>query len=337
MIRPLLAALCAAALLAAFPAAAQQKTWRLKLASFAPPKASSGVLFEQYVKEFKDKSGGRLILEPFYGSSMGPMPRHYDLARQGVADLAFFQHGATPGRFPLTALSHLPYMMRDAEVAAKVLTGMLDGPLGAEHKGVKVLWLVSGQPADVFHASQPLRSVADLKGQRLRAPTATVVGMLKRLGAVPVGLPAPKMAEALQKGTIDGVITDRNGVFSFRLGELVKYQTPLFKAVLTFGLAMNPKTYAALPADLKAVVDGIGGVQGAVRAARTGWTANPRYDEYVESHGVKRVEMPASADAELRRLAADYAKERVAELDGKGLPASAVYSRMQELAEQHAK
>ena len=331
-------AAAAALALAIGPAVAQpQKTYTLKLASFSPATSSIGLLFQQYEKELKAKSGGRLVLQLYNGSSMGPMPRHFDLARTGVADIAYFQHGATPGRFPLTELIHLPYMVRDSEVGAKILMDLQHGPLGAEEKSVHIIWLSTSLPADVFHASKPIRTVADLKGQRLRAPTTAVVGMLKSLGAIPVGVPANLMAESLEKGTIDGIITDTNGVFSFRLGNLVKYETPLFRAALSFGLAMNLKSYAALPPDLKKLIDGIGGRGGAIRAAKSAWTENPLWVEYIKKSGVQRISLPAGADVEMRKLAETYAQNRIAELEKKGLPARKVYAEMKALAAKYEK
>lgn len=98
---------------AAFPASvttAAAKTYTLKLANFTSVHSSTSRWFETKKKELAEKSGGRLDLKIFYGSAMGPMPRHYDLARKGVADLSFFQHGVTRGRFPLIELTHAPYL-----------------------------------------------------------------------------------------------------------------------------------------------------------------------------------------------------------------------------------
>lgn len=333
---PMMLSALAAAWLAAGPAAAQdQKTYTLKLANFSPQQGSSGRMFERYAAELKAKSGGRLILQNYHGASMGPMPRHFDLARTGVADLSFFQHGINPGRFPLTELIHLPYMVRDPEIAAKVMMDLLPGPLANEHKDAHILWLVSTLPADVYHSSKPIKTVAELKGQRLRAPTSTIVGMLKDLGAVPIGVPANLMAESLQKGTLDGIITDTNGVFTFKLGNLVKYRTPLFKAVLTFGLAVNKKSYAALPPDLKMLLDSLGGKPGAVRAAKEGWTENPLWSEYLKKEGVVTETLPAGSDAEMRKLAETYAQNTVAALEKKGLPARKVYADMRALAAKY--
>lgn len=78
---------------------------------------------EAWGEELSKRSNGRLKLAIFPAAQMGPMPRQYDLARTGVADIAFFLHGALPGRFPLTEISHLPYAFNRGEgAAAKALS-----------------------------------------------------------------------------------------------------------------------------------------------------------------------------------------------------------------------
>src|SRR5437870_1246636 len=78
----------------------------------------------------------------------GSRQQHYDFARTGQADIVWFLHGATPGRFPLTELIQLPYTVGSAEIGTKVLNDAdLRGKyLDAEHKGVKVLLLFTHQP-----------------------------------------------------------------------------------------------------------------------------------------------------------------------------------------------
>ena len=67
------------------------------------------------------QSGGRITVKRFPGSQMGPVQQHYDFARTGQADVAWFLHGATPGRFPLTELVQLPYLVGSAEIGTKVI------------------------------------------------------------------------------------------------------------------------------------------------------------------------------------------------------------------------
>lgn len=337
-----IAALVAAGmmLLPTTSAVAQQKTYTLKVASFTPKRSATSRWFEKAKVDLAAKSGGRLKLQMYYGSSMGPMPRHYDLARTGVADMAFFQHGVTRGRFPLTELTHSPYLVppgaKGSLVATQVAADLKDRYLAKEHKGTKLIWIVYNRPSGVYETKKPIRSVADLKGRRYRAPTPTDVAMLKSLGALPIGMPATHMAEALQKGTIDGVVTDPMGIFSFKLGSLVKYYTPMFVSVISFGLVMNPKSYDRLPADLQKLIDELGTKESAVAMARMSWSDFPAFTKYMGKLKLDTVSLSAAADKEMRAAAAKVMDRRIAAMEKKGLPARKVYAEMKALAAIYA-
>ena len=334
-----LAVAAAAGMLVAGSATAQ-KTYTLKVANFTPKPASSSRWFEMQKKELAEKSGGRLNLEVFYGASMGPMPRHYDLARKGVADMSFFQHGTTPGRFPLTELTHAPYLFppgfKGSLVGAKVADDLKAPYLAAEHKGTRALWLVFNRPSGLYDSEIPIRTVNDLKGRRYRAPTPTDVAMMKALGALPIGLPAPLMAESLQKGTIDGAVTDALGIFAFKLGGLVKYYTNMFVSVISFGLAMNEKSYSNLPADLRSMIDELGSRENAIRMSTLTWADFPVFTDYMKKLDIKSVQLGAGSEARMREAAGKVMEAKIAALEKKGVPAREVFEKMKALSAKYA-
>jgi len=85
------------------------------------------------------ESGGRIAVKRFPGSQMGPVQQHYDYARTGQADVVWFLHGATPGRFQLTEIVQVPYLIGSAEIGTKVLN---DPPTGGEGLFL-IAWLVA--------------------------------------------------------------------------------------------------------------------------------------------------------------------------------------------------
>ncbi len=323
----------------ATPAAAQ-KTYTLKIASFTPKPASSSRWFEAIKKELAAKTNGRLQIQMFYGSSMGPMPRHYDFARKGVADMAFFQHGITRGRFPLIELTHSPYLFPEGAkgslTATRVASDLLHEDFAASHKGTKPIWVVFNRPSGIYDTKKKIRTIADLKGRRYRAPTPFVVTMLKSLGALPIGMPATHMAESLQKGTIDGVVTDPMGIFAFKMGSLVENYTPMFIAMISFGLAMNQKSYDKLPGDLKKLIDGLATKKEAVRMASLSWQDFPRFSKYMAKSNITDVAVDPAADTALRKLADKIIEDRLVSLEKKGLPARRVYGKMKALSAKYS-
>ncbi len=85
-------------------AAAQQQPIELKLAYFVGDQHAMSQWLIKWADKLEKDSGGRIVVKRFPGSQMGPVQQHYDLARTGQADVAWFLHGATPGRFPLTEI-----------------------------------------------------------------------------------------------------------------------------------------------------------------------------------------------------------------------------------------
>jgi TRAP-type C4-dicarboxylate transport system substrate-binding protein len=268
---------------------------------------------------------------------MGPPPKYYDIARTGQADITWFLHGATPVRFPLTELSHLPYLVGSAEIGTKVLNDpeLRSKYLDVEHKGIKVLMLFTHQPGQIFTRDKPVRSVADMQGLRIRFASTTIKDFVDALGATPVGVPPTEMAENLQKGTIDGVFIDYGGAgIAFKLGPHVKYSTEMYSYVTSFGLGMNPDSYAALPEELQKLIDeSLVGVEAEVGARWDGIDAPGK--KIMMEAGMEPIRLDAEADAQFKEIGAQVAEARIKEMEEQGLPAREVYQLMQELAAKY--
>lgn len=325
----------------AAPAMAQGKVYKLKVASFTPKRSATSRWFEKTKKDLAAKTGGKLILEMYYGSSMGPMPRHYDLARTGVADMAFFQHGVTRGRFPLVELTHSPYMVPSGAagsiMATKIAADLKDKYFAKQHKGTHLIWIVYNRPSGVYDSGKAITRIEDLRGRRYRAPTPTDVAVMKALGALPIGMPATHMAESLQKGVIDGVVTDPMGIFSFKLGSLVKHYTDMFNSVISFGLVINNRSYANLPREYQKLIDGLGTKESAVAMATMSWSDFPTFKKYMGSSKIETVKMSAESDRRMRAIVKQVMDKRIAAMEKKGLPARKVFNEIQALAAKYRK
>ena len=315
----------------------------LKVALFTPKPSSTSRWFLAKQKWLTEASKGSLELQLFFGSSMGPMPRHHDLARTGVADMSFFQQGVTRGRFPLTELFHTPYLFppgaKGSITGSRVVAEVMDQYIRPEHEkvGTKILWVVFNRPSGVYDAKKPIRAVADLKGRRYRAPTPTDVIMMKSLGALPIGMPATHMAENLQKGTIDGVVTDPMGIFAFRLGTLVKYYTNTFVSAISFGLALNPKAYDGLSAAHKALIDELGSKKAGPEMAALAWNDYPAFTNYMSGLKIKTITMKPGEEAKMRKAAAKVVEGRIATLEKAGHPAREFYGKIKALSDKFSK
>jgi TRAP-type transport system periplasmic protein len=204
---------------------AQQKI-EMKLAYFVGDQHAMSQWLIRWSDDLEKQSGGRLAVKRFPGSQMGPVQQHYDFARTGQADVVWFLHGATPGRFPLTEIVQVPYLIGSAEIGTKVLNDLelRKKYLDAEHRGVKVLLLFTHQPGNVHTTRKPIRSAEDMRGQRIRFASPTIRDFVAALGGTPVGVLPTEQVEQLQKGTIDGVFIDYGGAgIAFKMGGVLKY------------------------------------------------------------------------------------------------------------------
>ena len=241
----------------AAPAVLAQQKIEMKLAYFVGDQHAMSRWLIKWSETLEQQSGGRITVKRFPGAQMGPMQQHYDFARTGQADVAWFLHGATPGRFPLTELVQLPYLVGSSEIGTKTLNDpeLRSKYLDAEHRGIKVLLLLTHQPGNVHTTKKPIRTVEDMKGLRIRFASPTIRDFLAALGGTPVGVVATEQVEQLQKGTIDGTFIDYGGAgIAFKMGGILKYSTEMYSYVSSFGVGMNEDFWNKLPPDLKALV-----------------------------------------------------------------------------------
>jgi TRAP-type C4-dicarboxylate transport system substrate-binding protein len=338
MKRRLAWALGALALGLAGCAAAQQK-YEMKLAYFVGDQHPMSQWLVRWSDGLAKASGGRIEVKRFPGAQMGPPPLYYDLARNGQAEVAWFLSGGTPGRFPVTELINLPYLVGSSEIGTRVLN---DRELRAkyvdpEHKGVKVLVMFTTQPGQVFSTRKPIRTLEDMKGMRLRFSSPTIRDFIAALGGTPVGVQPTEIADGLQKGTLDGAFLDYGGAgIAFKLGGTVKYATEMYGYVASFGLAMNPDFYNRLPADLKKLVDE--SVTGKEKEIGEGWDSidGPGKKLLVDG-GAEAIRLTPQENARFRKVGTEVSEAKVKELEAKGLPARGAYQMMKALAEKHAK
>lgn len=331
--------LAAAVTLHGQPAAAQQQTFDLKIAHFVPAGHSVSQWIERWAKRMEEQSNGALKFTIFPGSQLGPPPRYYEMARSGQADITWMAHGFTPGLFPLTEVSNLPYLMGSAEIGAKVLNDpeLRKTYLDAEHKGVKPLLLMTHQPGNIHTAKDPIRTVEDMKGKRLRFASATIKEFVAALGGTPVGLPPTQMVESMQKGTIDGAVIDYGGGgIAFKIGPVTKYTTEMYSYVTSFCICMNQATYDKLPPNLKKLIDD--SFVGVEKEVGMEWDKLDDIGKAIMvKDGMTPIVLSPEEDAKFRKVGAQVADSEVAALEKKGLPARKVYDMMQTLAKKHEK
>jgi TRAP-type C4-dicarboxylate transport system substrate-binding protein len=113
------ARLVLAAGLAAMPAMAQDKTVDLKISIWLPPAHSLVPATKEWAQSIEKESGGTIKTAIFPSEQLGKAFDHYDMARDGIADVVYVNPGYQPGRFPVIAAGQIPFTFGDAARARR--------------------------------------------------------------------------------------------------------------------------------------------------------------------------------------------------------------------------
>jgi TRAP-type C4-dicarboxylate transport system substrate-binding protein len=322
---PLIAALLGLVIAAPAPAAEVD----LNFAHFMPAGSwQHSEFFTAWEKAVEEQSGGRVDVTIFPAQTLGKAPQGYDNARTGVADIAWTVQGYTAGRFPLSHVVELPGLFETAEVGSCAFQKLYDsGALAAEYGDTHVLFVHTHGPGHLHTRDKPVTTLADLKGLKIRHPTVVIGKLLEELGAEPVGMPAPQIYEAMQRGTLDGYMLPWEAVDGFRTYEVSDHHTEFGFYALAFVLTMNKAKYESLPADLKAVVDANSGLPWAIKAGRGFDAGDAKGMEVALQNGtLHRIE--GAERAEWEAAAERITRAYLGELDAQGLPGTETYEKV---------
>ena len=243
-------------------AAAAQTVTTLKVHHFLPTGSTTHAkLIVPWCAKIEAESAGRMKCQIFPSMQLGgTAPQLYDQVRDGVADIVWTLPGYNAGRFLSMEVFELPFMISDAQSASRAAWQYYEKHGRSEFRDVRPL-AVHVHDAGYLHTRErPVRTLEDFRGMKLRAPTRQTNKLLAALGAAPVSMPVTGLADAMSKGVIDGALVPWEVVPAVKVHEVARFHTEtdpnmpaLYTAVFLF--AMNPKTYASLPPDLRAVID----------------------------------------------------------------------------------
>ncbi len=321
-----------------------QQSVTLKFHTFMSPQSNVWLnMHKAWMDKVEKDSGGRIKFEGYPAMQLGGSPvQLFDQAKDGVVDIVWTLPGNTPGRFPRTEVFELPFMMNNAEATSRAFWEYIQTQAPDEYRDVHPLALHVHGPG-VFHMRNKLiRTADDLRGSKVRGPTRQITKMLGYLGATPVGMPLPQIPDSLSKGVIDGAVIPWEVVPSVKVHELAKFHSQFDPAggalyTTTFVMAMNKAKYAALPPDLKAVIDRNSGLETSAWLGKVQQGGDGAGREAAARLGNTIHTIPASEAQEFRRKARLVEVEWVQDMDKRGLNGKRLLDTARQLIDKHGK
>ena len=271
----------------------------------------------------------------------GKPPALYDQIRDGVIDGGWAIPAYTPGRFPEAEAFELPFMTSmSGEASSMAAWDFTEKYMGERFSDIHLLAVHVHGPGVIHKKGDPITTIADFNGLKLRGPSRQANKLLEAVGATPVGMPVPAFPEALSKGIVDGGVIPWEIVPPLKVHELADSHTQIGgdRALYNtyFIWAMNKDSYNALPDDLKAIIDANSGVEASGWAGRAMDMGDDTGEKVVRDRGNVVVTLDDAVVSELRTIGEQLTADWIAEVTAKGLDGAAMVADAQALVAKYS-
>jgi len=233
----------------------QDKTFELKLSHWVPPSHPLQKALEDWGASVEKDSGGTIKYKVYPAQQLGKAFDHYDMARDGIADLTYINPGYQPGRFPIIGAGELPFLMTNAKGGTQALDAWYRKYAAQEMKDVKFCLAFVHDPGAFHSRSKKIVAPEDIKGMKIRPAHATMATFVTQLGGTNVQASAPEVRDILEKGVADAVTFPWGSVPLFGIDKVTKYHLDMPLYVTTFAFVFSKDKYNQMSAAQKRVID----------------------------------------------------------------------------------
>ncbi len=335
------AGLMAGLLASGIAASAQEIT--LRMHQFLPPQATvpSQILIP-WAEAVSEASDGRIKVEVYSAMALGGSPPQLmDQVIDGVVDIAWTLPGYTPGRFPRVEVFELPFMMTNPGATSRAYWSLYESDMAdTDFADVHVLGAWVHGPGVIHVKGDPIETVADMEGRKLRGPTRVINGMLNELGATAIGMPVPALPENLAKGVIDGTVIPWEVTASLKIAELTDAHTEfageyaLYTAA--FVLVMNKAVYEGMPDDLRAIIDAHSGADFSANAGDIMLAGDAPARQLAIDEGNTLITVEGDALTEWEAAAQPVIDRWIEEMDAQGIDGADLLERARALIAENS-
>lgn len=299
-------------------------------ASMAPPIWRAGLTWLEHATK------GKLTFKEYGAGSLHGARDGFKAVKSGISDYAtcFVAHEARG--FQFSKVFELPFVTPSNPLAATRIAAELAPKYFRpefERQGVEYGYISVVSTADIM-SKKPIRKLEDLKGLKVIAqgfePEAA-----KALGAVFVNIPFPDIYTSFQQGIVDAVLWVDPGFVPYKIYEIAKYHTTLGISAQHIDTCLSPKSFAALPADLKKTLYDFQQRIAFTITQRMGVDFREKAQQLYRQHGVEMITLPPEElgrwKAALRPIVDKWADE----WEGKGQPAKALLADIERLTKKY--
>ncbi|MBJ3778114.1 TRAP transporter substrate-binding protein [Acuticoccus mangrovi] len=248
--------------MAAFQAQAAEFEWQYF--SVAPPLHPYAQILTKHFDAIEERTNGDLDINlVYFGETPYKGAEAEKLMRDGLVEMTEWLLGYSTSTYPILSGPELPFLAPSRTDATEMIKAM-DGAWASEdvaaalddilkrHDAVKLsrfYWAPQNH-----WLTKPIDGPDGFKGLKIREFSAEGVDFTEAIGATPVSMTAPDVYSALQRGTLDGVVTASTSMTGLKWGEVLKagYITN-FKLTISL-ILVSQEAYDRLPPEYQTIL-----------------------------------------------------------------------------------
>ncbi len=205
-----------------------EKQILLRLAENQPETNPVTVAMRKFSSLVKEKTNGSVIIEVYASAQLGSESENIEQVQAGILDMARVNSVTLAQLVSPFKVFTLPYIFENQEHKFKVLNGEIGKKVLESLDRFNMIgfdYLEAGT-RNFYTVKKPIKSVSDLKGQKIRVQKSEVViKMVKLLGGIPTPMNYGEVFTSLQTGVIDGAENDFVSYSTSGHSEVAKHYT----------------------------------------------------------------------------------------------------------------
>ena len=286
----------------------------------------TGKVIQPWIDQINEAGKGKVHIRLYPAGALGKAPDQYILAETGVADFAYHLADYTPGRFPMTSVFSLPFMVPSGEKVSAAMwkTFQKEAKYKDEYDKVKVLALFGHSGGNFHTVKKPIRNMSDFQGLKIRTANPAISEALKIWGAVPLAMPITETYQSLERGVIDGTVLNWEGMGVFKLNEVCKYTTVVELYTMPMMIVMNKNKWDNLSADIKKLLGSTTGLNMSMEAGAAFDKMEKPFREKSLKLGMEEIILDPTELTKLKASTMPLRAGWVKEYTAKGYPAQQI-------------
>ncbi|MGD9116271.1 MAG: TRAP transporter substrate-binding protein DctP [Dehalococcoidia bacterium] len=224
-------------------------------------KMASAALFEygeieqEFADNFNARCGPDYTIEYYGAEQMVSFAELLDAVRTGAAEMGAITPSANSADDARLGANEIPFLFNniDAHIAAMPALEELYADLLEDQFNQKLLCLHNYTAVELFSAD-PVTALSDWDGLLVQAISPTTSGLIDALGGAPVPLDYTESYGALEKGTVEAVITAPAAGRIFGLPDVAPYLASCYMVAAIHGFTINLDVWNDLPGDIQDIL-----------------------------------------------------------------------------------